>query len=185
MSSDAALFAESVDRPEVLADVFDRHAPTLLRYLTRRLGAGEAEDALGDVFVVALERRHSFDAAAESARPWLYGIASNVLTRRYRDETRRLRAYARASRPTSDQFEDAAASRVDAEAAFGQLADALSTLSAGDRDVILLTAWAQLDQAEVSDALSIPIGTVKSRLHRARQQLREVLTAADQKGLDR
>jgi RNA polymerase sigma factor (sigma-70 family) len=175
MSTDADLFAESVNRPDALAGVFDRHAPALLRYLTRRLGAVDAEDVLGDVFVVALERRESFDRAATSARPWLYGIASNVVARRYRDETRRLRAYERGDRSNVDWFEDAAVSRIDADTAFRRLAGALSVLSAGDRDVLLMTAWAQLDQTEVADALGIPVGTVKSRLHRARQQLRDVL----------
>jgi RNA polymerase sigma-70 factor (ECF subfamily) len=175
MSTDAELFAQSVERPDALAAVFDRHAGALLRYLTRRLGAVDAEDVLGDVFVVALERRASFDRSAASARPWLYGIASKIVARRYRDETRRLRAYERGDHSDDDLFEDAAVSRVDAHVTFRRLAGVLSMLSVGDRDVLLMSAWAQLNQTEIADALGIPVGTVKSRLHRARQQLREVL----------
>ncbi|WP_208322851.1 RNA polymerase sigma factor [Mumia sp. ZJ1417] len=175
-ATDAALFAASVSKPAALSEVFDRHAPSLLRYLTRRLGPHDAEDALGDVFVVALERRASFDPGATSARPWLYGIASNLIARRHRDEVRFLRTLQREGTPAATlEFEDAAADRMDADRSFRDLAGALAELSTGDRDVLLLIAWAQLGQDEVASALEIPVGTVKSRLHRARRLLREQL----------
>lgn len=175
--SDAVLFAASLDRPQLLAEIFDRHAPALLRYVTRRLGPDIAEDVLGDVFVVALERRGAFDPQAVSARPWLYGIASNVMARRYRDETRRLQAVERDGQAAAHRFEDTVAHRVDAERAVRRLSRALALLSPGDRDVLLMTAWAGLEQAEIAAALGIPVGTVKSRLHRARGRLRDDLGA--------
>lgn len=160
VATDAELFAAAVQRPQILADVFDRRGPTLLRYLTRRIGPADAEDALGDVFVVPLERRASFDPNAESARPWLFGIASKLLARRHRDETRRLRAMGRGESAAAG-FEDAAAARIDAVDDVRRLTGALASLSSGDRDVLLLTAWAGLDQVEVATALCIPVGTVK------------------------
>lgn len=178
-ATDAELFAAATHRPQVLAEVFDRHAPALLRYLTRRIGAADAEDLLNDVFVVVIERRGSFDAGAASARPWLFGIASNLVARRHRDETRHLRALERGERADGSRFEDAAAARVDADRAVRRLAGALAALSAGDRDVLLLTAWAGLEQREVATALDVPVGTVKSRLHRARGRLRDELGARD------
>ena len=179
-TGDAALFAASARRPELLADVFDRHAPELLRYLTRRVGPHDAEDLLGDLFVVALERRASFDPAAASARPWLYGIASNLLHRHRRDEVRFLRALARlGDEPAVASFDERVEARVDSAAQSRPLAAALAGLSSGDRDVLLLVAWAGLAQDEVAAALGIPPGTVKSRLHRARRQLRSHLDTKD------
>lgn len=177
--ADVEVFAEAVRRPEVLGEVFDRYAPELLRYLTRRLGPVDAEDVLGDLFVVIVERRASFDAAAASALPWLYGIASRLVARRHRAETRRLRAVARGDVGIAELFEDAAAERADADRVSNRLAGALAGLSAGDRDVVLLTAWGGLQQHEVSSALGIPVGTVKSRLHRARACLRAELADLD------
>lgn len=171
--SDAELFRASERRPELLAEIFDRHAPDLLRYLARRIGPHDAEDLLGDVFVVALERRTVFDADATSARPWLYGIASNLLRRRRRDEVRSWRALARVGDDSGvaildDRIED----RLDSTGTVRGLAGALAELSAGDRDVLLMVAWAELTHDEIASALEIPVGTVKSRLHRARRKLR-------------
>jgi RNA polymerase sigma-70 factor (ECF subfamily) len=173
---DAAVITASVRRPSLFAEVFDRHAADLLRYLTRRIGANDAEDVLGDTFTVAFERRESFDPAAPSARPWLYGIASNLIHRRRRDEVRFLRALARVSPSAPEStFEDDVASRVDSTERVRGLAGALASLSAGDREVLLLVVWAQLSHEDVSVALEIPVGTVKSRMHRARRILRDAL----------
>jgi RNA polymerase sigma-70 factor (ECF subfamily) len=177
---DAEVFARAVRRPEELAVVFDRHAPEILRYLTRRVGPTDAEDLLGDVFVIALQRRASFDASASSARPWLYGIASNLLHRRRRDEARFLRALARAADTATAEdhpadIADDIAARVDSQQANRRLAAALADLDARDRDVVLLRAWGQLSHEEIATSLQIPVGTVKSRLHRARKHLRQHL----------
>ncbi|ROR90896.1 RNA polymerase sigma factor [Nocardioides aurantiacus] len=174
--SDAELFAASVATPRLFGAVFDRHAPEILRYLTRRVGPQDAEDLLSQTFLVALEKRASFDQGAETARPWLYGIASNVLLRRQRDEVRFLRALARVSgEPDEANFEEAAAQRVDARSESAALAAGLASLSPGDRNVLLLVVWADLSHQQISRALGIPVGTVKSRTHRARQQLRRHL----------
>jgi RNA polymerase sigma-70 factor, ECF subfamily len=177
--SDAELFQASVRRPELLAEIFDRYAPELLRYLARRIGPHDAEDLLGDVFVVALERRRSFDPGAASARPWLYGIASNLLHRRRRDEVRSWRALARVGDDLGVTiFDDEVEDRLDSRGAVQDLAGALAELSSGDRDVLLMVAWAELTHDEIATALEIPVGTVKSRLHRARRVLRAHLPSA-------
>ena len=174
--TDAALFAASVRTPRLFAEVFDRHARELLRYLTRRVGAHDAEDLLGDTFTIAFERRASFDADAVSARPWLYGIASNLLHRRRRDEVRFFKAMSRIGHDSGiSLFDDDAASRLDSAEAVRGLAEALASLTAGDRNVLLLVAWAQLSHDEIATALDIPVGTVKSRMHRARRILRATL----------
>jgi RNA polymerase sigma-70 factor (ECF subfamily) len=108
-------------------------------------------------------------------RSWLYGIATNLLRRQVRQEVRGLRAMARSEggAPGAESSHDSrVADRVDAAVRAAELAAALAELSEGDRDVLLLTSWAGLDTAEVADALGIPAGTVRSRLHRVRKWLR-------------
>jgi DNA-directed RNA polymerase specialized sigma24 family protein len=94
---DGAVIAASLREPGAFGVIFDRHGSTLLRFLARRVNPAEAEDLLGEVFRIAFERRPAFDRSRDSARPWLYGIAANLVAKHYRSETRRLRALARAS----------------------------------------------------------------------------------------
>jgi RNA polymerase sigma factor (sigma-70 family) len=175
--TDAELIARSGDSPESFAALFDRHAPAVHRYLTRRLGDSHAEDLVAQTFLVAFERRGRYDPTRPDARAWLFGIATNLLRRHHRDEARLLRALARASAdpPPAQCHADGVASRVDAGALSRRLAALLADVPARERDVLLLYAWADLDADEISRALGIPPGTVRSRLHRARKRLRPAL----------
>lgn len=155
--------------------LFDAYAASLHRYLARRVGADTAHDLVGETFLVALNRRHGYDPRQGVVRSWLYGIATNLLRRHVRDEVRALRATARAvgRAAAPDAGHDSrVAERLDAQAMAGKLAASLAELPEGDRDVLLLTSWAGLDSTEVADALGIPVGTVRSRLHRMRKSLR-------------
>lgn len=109
-------------------------------------------------------------------RPWLFGIAANLLRRHRRAEERRLRAYARAAMAPGDASAfDGVDERLDAAAATVALAHALASLGPGERDVLLLHAWADLSYEQIAGALAIPVGTVRSRLHRARGVASELL----------
>lgn len=155
--------------------LFDDHAPALHRYLARRVGPDAAHDLVSETFLVALNQRHTYDPRRGAVRSWLYGIATNLLRRHVREEVRGLRAVARSAGRTPGHVaghDAAVADRVDAATMAARLAGALARLSEGDRDVLLLTSWAGLDTAEVADALGIPPGTVRSRLHRVRKWLR-------------
>ena len=155
--------------------LFDAYARPLHRYLSRRVGAENAQDLVSETFLVALNQRHSYDPRRGAVRSWLYGIATNLLRRQVRQEVRALQAAARSVGHTpADEasHESRVADRLDAATLAAQLADALAELSVGDRDVLLLTSWAGLDSTEVADALDIPVGTVRSRLHRVRKWLR-------------
>ncbi len=179
--TDAELIAASVPAGEAFAALFDRHARTLHRYLARRAGVAAAEDLLAQTFLVAFETRDRYDQARADALPWLYGIATNVLRRARRDEVRLYRALARTGiDPDVACPADGVADRVDARARTAALAGALAGLSAGDRDVLLLLAWGGLGQDEIARALDLPVGTVKSRLHRARARLRAALPATEE-----
>ena len=177
--SDSDVMARSLVEGEVFGVIYDRHAPTLLRFLGRRVGAEVAEGLLAEAFRIAFERRKVFDSGRESALPWLYGIASNLLRKHRRGEARRLRANARiaAGRELADGRASAAASAeaLDAHVLFPRVAEAIDSLPDGEREALLLFAWEELSYQHVADALELPIGTVRSRLNRARARLRELV----------
>jgi RNA polymerase sigma factor (sigma-70 family) len=174
-ADDATLVALSRRSPECFAALFDRHAPAIYAYVARRLGADAADDLVAETFLVAFQRRKSYDPANAGARPWLYGIATNLIRRRRREEARLLRAIARTpAAPAAELMADQVTGRVAAGALRSRLASALAGLPGSQRDVLLLVA-SGLSQGETAVALGVPLGTVASRLARARQQLRAEL----------
>jgi len=179
---DAELIARSRSEPAAFAGVFDRHHAELYRYLRRRVDSGLAADLAAETFVVAFARRGTYSADTHDARPWLYGIAHNLLRNHLRAERRQLAAYARHGvDPLADADAAVAFSmadrRADSAAVSARLAQILAVMTDRDRDVLLLFAWADMSYAEISLALEIPVGTVRSRLHRARRQLRALVSA--------
>ena len=177
---DAELIARSRSDPSAFADIFDRSHGDLYRYLRRRVGAGLAADLAADTFVTAFARRDAYRPDTRDARPWLYGIAHNLLRNHLRTERRQFAAYARhgadplADPDASTAFATADA-RADSAAVSCELAHILARMPSRDRDVLLLFAWADMSYAEIGQALSIPVGTVRSRLNRARHQLRALV----------
>jgi RNA polymerase sigma-70 factor (ECF subfamily) len=177
--SDADAIAASVDDPSAFDLVFDRHFDVVFRYLRRRVGRHRAEELAAETFAQALASRERFDAAYADARAWLFGIAVNLLRHHYRREERELRAFARSgSDPLAS--EEPSLERLDAEASKAVVASALAQLPAIEREALLLYAWAELGYGEIAQALGIPVGTVRSRLSRARGRLRELLAASGQ-----
>lgn len=183
--SDAALIERSWRDPEAFAALYDRHAGVLHRYAARRLGCEAADDIVAETFFAAFRRRHRYDLSFDDARPWLYGIAANLIGKHSRAEVRMLRAYARsgadpvlAGSYAASQV-DEADSRISSAAVRRDLAAALAALPDGERDVLLMAAWADLSYAEIAAALRIPVGTVRSRLHRARTRIRAALGGFD------
>jgi RNA polymerase sigma factor (sigma-70 family) len=176
---DAELIVGSRVSPELFAVLFDRHAVAIHRYVARRLGTTEADDLLGQTFLLAFERRHRYDETRSDALPWLYGIATNLVHRRRREEIRQYRAY---SRTGTDRDHDGlaaeVAARLDAAVTTRALSGVLAELRTAERDVLLLFAWEDLSYPEIAQALDIPIGTVRSRLFRARRALRSALGPA-------
>jgi RNA polymerase sigma-70 factor (ECF subfamily) len=174
-AADATLIRKSVLVPERFAAIFDRHAVALHRYVARRLGPDAADDVVAETFLRAFQRRSGYDMSFPDARPWLFGIATNLIAHRRRSEVRLLRAMARTGiDPAAEPADAGVVDRVVAGSARPELAAALATLSTGDRDVLLLTA-SGFGYAETARALGVPVGTVSSRLGRARKKLREAL----------
>ncbi|MEW1773385.1 sigma-70 family RNA polymerase sigma factor [Streptomyces sp. NPDC086777] len=176
---DAETVAQSLEQPELFALLYDRYAPDIHRYVARRLGDSAADDITADTFLVAFRIRSRYDRTRANARPWLYGIAGNLIGKQRRAEVRALRALARTGRdPLAASGGEFWLEDTDRRiAAQGPLAGALAGLSAPDRHVLLLVAWAELTYQEVAEALDIPVGTVRSRLNRARRKVRTALGA--------
>ncbi|MET9515179.1 sigma-70 family RNA polymerase sigma factor [Streptomyces sp. NPDC002994] len=174
-TDDAEVVAQSLEQPEIFAGLYDRYAADIHRYAARRLGEGAADDITAETFLIAFRSRRRYDTARGNARPWLYGIAANLIGKQRRGEERALRAMARTGDdPVAASWSERCDERIAAQA---PLAGALAGLSSGDRHVLLLVAWADLGYQEVAEALHIPLGTVRSRLNRARRKVREALSA--------
>ncbi|MGZ5213856.1 MAG: RNA polymerase sigma factor [Actinomycetota bacterium] len=177
--TDAQIISMSNADPDRFGEIFDRHFPTIHRYVHRRVGRELADDLSSETFAVAFRSRSRFDPSRDDAAPWLYGIAANLLRDHHRSERRRLLAYAKTGvDPILDGGFDAVDTRLDADAEGPGVARALARLSPGDRETLLLFAWADLTYGEIAEALAIPIGTVRSRLSRARRQVHEILAAS-------
>jgi RNA polymerase sigma factor (sigma-70 family) len=173
---DATVIEESRAAPERFGAIFDAYFAEIHAYSARRIGPEHASDLAAETFLAAFGKRGRYDPARASVRTWLYGFATNLVGKHRRAELRALRALDRvAPEPLAEGPEERTAGRVAAEALRGRLAGALAGLSAGDRDVVLLVALADLSHEEVAAALDIPYGTVGSRLNRARKRLREAL----------
>jgi RNA polymerase sigma factor (sigma-70 family) len=179
-ADDAAVIESSRREPERFAVLFDRHAPHIHRYLARRAGREVADDLVAETFLAAFAKRARYDLSRPDARPWLYGIATNLVGQHRRDEARQYRiSQAATAEPEVPGHAERVAADVTARAMRPLLDAALAALPTGDRDVLLLIAWEQLTYQEVSQALAIPVGTVRSRLHRARTKVRQVLAGTD------
>lgn len=172
--NDAAVMRASIADPARFQALFERHFEAIFRYVGRRLGRQAAEDVSAEVFLQAFEGRGRYDLSYADALPWLYGIAANVVRRSRRTEERRLRALARQPAQPAAAPDDAL-TRLDFQATRHRLAGALAGLRPDEREVLLLVAWADLTYDEVARALAIPVGTVRSRLHRARVRMSDEL----------
>jgi RNA polymerase sigma factor (sigma-70 family) len=182
---DGAIIASSVHDPEQFAVVFRRHAPAIQRYVVRRLGADAADDVVAETFLTAFRQRSRYQRDRPDARPWLYGIATNLIRRHRRAEIRQYRAVARIGiDPVTEPFTERVDARVSASGESRRLAAALAKLPAAHRDTLLLVAWGDLTYEQAALALGVPVGTVRSRLSRARGRLRQALGNADPTALD-
>lgn len=173
--TDATLIEQSLQDPRSFVPLVDRHHRVLFGYLARRVGRDLAEEIVSETFTRAFATRTRYDSRWPDARPWLFGIALNLLRHHMRSEARQMRAYARTGvDPVADETVESDA-RVDAAEAGPQLAAALATLAAADREVLLLFAWGDMGYEDIAETLGIPVGTVRSRLNRARRKVREEL----------
>ncbi|MEO3773949.1 RNA polymerase sigma factor [Micromonospora sp. B9E7] len=160
--------------------LYDRHAKALYRYAHGRVGPDAVDDVVSETFLIAFRRRQRYDTSRVDARPWLFGILTKEISHYRRRERAHYRAMARYDpvEVVPDLAERAVAGAA-AHALRAPLARALSDLPARDRDVLLLIAWGGLTYDETALALGVPVGTVRSRLNRARRKVSSALGGDD------
>ena len=181
---DAAVIRRSLQEPGHFAVLFRRHAAEIQRYVIRRLGTDAADDVVAETFLAAFRQRAGYDGTRADALPWLYGIATHMIGRHRRSEVRQYRLLARTGAdPVLEPFTDQVDAAVSARATRRQLADALARLPAVHRDTLLLVAWGDLSYVQAAGALGVPVGTVRSRMNRARHMLRRALGDVDPSAL--
>ncbi|WP_394255282.1 RNA polymerase sigma factor [Pseudoclavibacter helvolus] len=174
MSTDNQIIERSRAEPAAFAELCDRHYRLVHRYAARRTNAEVADDVMSETFLVAFEQRSRFDTARGEVKSWLLGIATTLLKKHWRLEAREWRSFTAsdaAALTENRDFTADAEARVDAGARMRRLGWAVASLSKGDRDALLLYALGDLDYEGVASALGIPVGTVRSRLNRARKKL--------------
>lgn len=135
MSTDSDIIRRSRASPTAFGELYDRHASVIYRHAARRAGDFAADDVTSETFLVAWEQLESYDLERDDARPWLFGIATNLLRRHHRAEAKILKATAKASsREAFADDSDRIAAQVDAVVATGRIARTLKSMPAIDRE---------------------------------------------------
>lgn len=175
-ASDRALLqASSNGDDRAFASLYDRHARKIYNYLFRRLADwSEAEDLTAVVFLEAFRRRADAVLVEGELSPWLYGVATNVLRNRRRAQWRHRRLLAQLAgeprRPAGSDLHE----RLEATEQMRSVLERIRTLPRSQQDVVALCVWSGLTYEEAAAALGVPVGTVRSRLARARASLAEL-----------
>ena len=163
--------------PDAFAALYERHVDAVLNHCFRRTGSWAlAEDLTSSVFLETWRRRHVLEIdTGASMLPWLLGTANNVIRHQMRSLLRHRKALSRLPHGvTGADHSDEAVARIDAEAHMRQVLGAMKRLTMVEQEVIALCVWAGLGYADAAVAMGVPIGTVRSRLARARERLREL-----------
>lgn len=172
--SDDDILANAQRDPAAFGTIFERHYDDIFRYARRTLPRDIAEDCASETFVIALKKRSSFKPGRGTARPWLFGICLRLIADARRTSARtsagekRLHVVTEMHAPNHAETID---NQSDARAAYCQLKPCLDSLKKGDREVLELYAWADMTYSDIAVALKLPVGTVRSRLNRARKKL--------------
>lgn len=178
MLDDAELLQRSIRDPKLFEEIFERHYDAVLRYGRQRVGHDVGEEIAARTMAIAFQRRRSYDPGFRSARPWIFGIATNLIRHHARDERVHLMALARL--PMDPEVDDEEVlDRLEAARRRPQLLEALTELPAAERDAFMLSAVGGLSYSDIAEALGVAEGTVGSRIHRARRRLREALVALE------
>lgn len=172
--SDAEIVSRSTNGDaNVFGELFWRHNGAVHGYMARRAGREVADDLVAEVWLRAFRSRENFDLHYADARPWLYGIARNVLSSHWRQLTKApplVPAVISDPWPELEEHLNEHEQRV-------ALLKALDMLTNEEREVLLLVAWEQLSAAAIALMLDVPASTVRNRLHRARVCMRSGLKA--------
>lgn len=167
--------------PDALAALFDRYGDRIYNHCFRATGDwAEAEDATSTVFLEVWRHRRRVVLHDGSVLPWLYGVATNVSRNATRSRRRRLRAVSALPRPdTEPDHAERVADRLGSTARMQSVLTAVDALPPHEREVLGLVAWSGLSYEQAAAALDVPVGTVRSRLSRARARLTDLTSGGD------
>jgi len=170
---DVELWRAAATDPEAFGELYERHAQAVYAFCARRTGdLALADDLTSVVFLEAWRRRSSVRLDGRSALPWLLGTAHNVVRNQRRSLRRHRAALLRISADgVSPSGEDEAIARVDAQRALSAALEAVGRLPREQQDAVNLVLWSGLSYEDAARTLGIPIGTVRSRIARARTAL--------------
>lgn len=158
-----------------LGEIYDRHHDAVFRFVVRATaGAADAEDLVHAVFLTAAKHASTFDGR-ESCLPWLLGIAARLVQRRRRTLARYARMLLAFDRERAESRSYDPRDSLNARAELDDLERALAELSDRKRVVLVLAEIEGLSCEAIAELLGVPVGTVWTRLHHARRQLRERL----------
>jgi RNA polymerase sigma-70 factor (ECF subfamily) len=165
---------------DAFGQLYDAYARTVYNHAFRLTGDwSAAEDVMSLTFLEAWRQHGRVSAEGGSLRPWLLGIATNLVSSQRRAARRHRQVLAQLPVPEDvPDFAEEAAGRLDDAARIAALRDGLARLRRPDREVLALCVWAGLDYQEAAEALGVPVGTVRSRLSRARARLHRLTQAA-------
>ena len=170
--SDAEIVGRSTNGDaKAFGELFWRHNGTVHGYLARRAGRDTADDLVAEVWLRAFRDRANFDPHYADARPWLYGIARNVLNGHWRQMSKAPPLLPVAVSDPWPEFE----AHIDLNERRADLMDALEALTDDEREALLLVAWERMSAASIALMLDVPPSTVRNRLHRARMIMRRRL----------
>jgi RNA polymerase sigma-70 factor (ECF subfamily) len=174
-TADGDLLAMAASEPEAFGELFKRHSRSVYAYCARRTGNLDlAEDLTSVVFLEAFRRRRKLQLSNASALPWLIGVAKNVIRNADRSLRRYRSALDRIPVPVNGMSsEEDAMGRLGAQEALASALEAISALTQGEQEVVLLVLWSEFTYADAAAALSIPVGTVRSRLASARAKFKD------------
>ena len=164
---------------KAFGELFWRHNGAVHGYMARRTGRDVADDLVAEVWLRAFRSRSKFDLHYPDARPWLYGIARNVLSSHWRQLAKAAPLVPAAISDPWPELEE----HLEENEQRVALLKALDMLTNEEREVLLLVAWEQLSPTAIALMLDVPASTVRNRLHRARVCMRSGLEA-DFKALD-
>jgi RNA polymerase sigma factor (sigma-70 family) len=179
--TDAQAIVRSLADPDAFVVVFERHFSLIHRYVRVRAGDVDADDLAAQTFEIAFRRRRDYDSSRDDARPWLFGIAINLLSEHGRHRRRSLTAVTRLLARDGHGAQEVVESSGDGAP---DLRRALASVREEDRDLLFLHACLDLTYDECAVALGVAVGTVRSRLHRVRERLRRDLEKNVQLGLE-
>ena len=166
--------------PDAFGVLFDQYTHAVYNLGFRLTGNwSAAEEVVSVTFLEAWRLRNRIGPGDEPLRPWLLGIAVNVSRNLTRASRRHQAALSRLAPPSPvPDFAEELAGRLDDQARLREAGKALDALRHGEREVIALCIWSELNYAAAASALGVPVGTVRSRLSRARRKLRKLVPAA-------